>query len=1124
MTKNMAFAYYMAIHSMKCLGRKSMDALLPALLGVALCVMLTASPVAIAEPAQLSSESELQVQPARLSPVGDVETLVSIYTGVSHDELNIFNRTELDRAALDLLPTTPAGQYLDWFGQEAYSAFSAVSLRNLGGGRTLVLVDGQRLDTVPLVRGDWFDQAASVADYAGSSLHGIEIIDGATSALYGSGAVAGAVNLVTRSDYRGFSYRWIDADTQGADTQSLASFILGVGGSKTNVVVSLTDSTSPELKLEDRAWGRAFQQQMPEYSQSRNNGSIGLFNFSAGQMVDIYPGDPETLGDSGLISSCTSQDVDVIDDAESTYEGATYSVQVLCGDEEVVYTGLTSLATGASTLDPTCANPEESDSLCRRSYVGSQYLAQQEERESMWVSVTHTFNEGGEGRFQYGRSRRSNPHVRQVLQRQALDEVFRSWQPQVSNYAVPSVLSLIIGDGTLGNIAIPGLTFDALTAPDVSYFLTNRAAGIEFGDDSGLTQAQQDDLNAQLQDLQDAAADSAVMSYTADNLLTAVDWTSALYGLAQSEGALDFDGEVFSGPSLSTNVFGATNYKSDRYSWEMDGQFGLSGIYYNSAVIYDEAQSEVIQRDLLVQHVSRLLDGYGGGFCPYSAAVENDRLIAEGEDPLSVYRAGEAGCFYWLPLAGGFLATSGLVFPAALELSVLPWLFGTHRVQREQTQFLANLVLSGVNSRGSLSWSAGWEYRREDFDLRPLGYADASVYGDLASPLLEDEEHPFDASADISPLGPFIHLSAVNGHSTDRAIWSGFFDIKWQLHQLQLQLSGRTDIPDDSDMQFAPLVAVSWLPSAGLKLFAQWSTSFKLPPLNQQADLDRETFYLDATKSQDYGLDLNYIPIVIQPASSDLEVETSEDLSLGLRLQSKSTVFWLKYWQQSVQGAIIRESPLLLAEALANTDTSSAEYQAVAARLVCASTSAGCVGTGLAEGFNIQYQNGPDIDAAGLNMHFGLEIPAGRGAVFLSLDMDWLHQYQVDDLLLDGQVLSASFDATGQYNAGYAFGSLPEAQVVGQLGWQHSWHQIRLLSRYTSSYTDQLFDTEVGSWNSYDLSYNYQVPSERLVLGVGVSNVTDTAPPMVRTPLGYDSKQHDPFGRVVRFSVQIKYE
>ncbi|MBI1284380.1 MAG: TonB-dependent receptor [Thiobacillus sp.] len=81
----------------------------------------------------------------------------------------------------------------DLFGNNA--AASTVDMRGFGaaaGQNTLILLDGRRLNDIDLSAVDW-------AALPLSAIERVEIVRGGSSVLHGSGAVAGVINIITRS-------------------------------------------------------------------------------------------------------------------------------------------------------------------------------------------------------------------------------------------------------------------------------------------------------------------------------------------------------------------------------------------------------------------------------------------------------------------------------------------------------------------------------------------------------------------------------------------------------------------------------------------------------------------------------------------------------------------------------------------------------------------------------------------------------------------------------------------------------------------------------------------------------------------------------------------------------------
>ena len=88
------------------------------------------------------------------------------------------------------------------FGNGA--GISSVDLRGLGLSRTLVLVDGQRH-----VAGDVTTNAVDLNSIPPAMVDRVEVITGGASAIYGSDAVTGVVNIITKKHFEG-----LDMDAQ----------------------------------------------------------------------------------------------------------------------------------------------------------------------------------------------------------------------------------------------------------------------------------------------------------------------------------------------------------------------------------------------------------------------------------------------------------------------------------------------------------------------------------------------------------------------------------------------------------------------------------------------------------------------------------------------------------------------------------------------------------------------------------------------------------------------------------------------------------------------------------------------------------------------------------------------
>jgi iron complex outermembrane receptor protein len=76
-----------------------------------------------------------------------------------------------------------------------------LNLRGLGSQRTLVLIDGKRLPF-----GSPFSSSANVDMVPARMVERVDIVTSGASAVYGSDAVAGVVNFITKRDFEGFEF------------------------------------------------------------------------------------------------------------------------------------------------------------------------------------------------------------------------------------------------------------------------------------------------------------------------------------------------------------------------------------------------------------------------------------------------------------------------------------------------------------------------------------------------------------------------------------------------------------------------------------------------------------------------------------------------------------------------------------------------------------------------------------------------------------------------------------------------------------------------------------------------------------------------------------------------------
>ncbi len=132
------------------------------------------------------------------------------------------------------------------FGQNDFNAAggftpnaSVINLRGMGPGRTLLLINGRRANDYPFPY-NGRSNFQNFNNIPAAAVQRIEVLAGGASAIYGSDAIAGVINVVLKESFEGQSLQ-VKAQTsdQGGREIYDAQFVGGVSGDAWNVVYAL---------------------------------------------------------------------------------------------------------------------------------------------------------------------------------------------------------------------------------------------------------------------------------------------------------------------------------------------------------------------------------------------------------------------------------------------------------------------------------------------------------------------------------------------------------------------------------------------------------------------------------------------------------------------------------------------------------------------------------------------------------------------------------------------------------------------------------------------------------------------------------------------------------------------
>ncbi|NQZ24803.1 MAG: TonB-dependent receptor [Colwellia sp.] len=145
----------------------------------------------------------------------------------------------------DVLNNLSANAFGSWTGVSGYgagaAASSSINLRGLGSDATLVLLDGRRMPGTSSSSGS----SADTSLIPMSIVERIEILRDGASAVYGSAAVAGVINIITKKDFDGVhaKYEFSSPKIDGGESQSF-TLTTGFTSDKGNIVFTYEHSES----------------------------------------------------------------------------------------------------------------------------------------------------------------------------------------------------------------------------------------------------------------------------------------------------------------------------------------------------------------------------------------------------------------------------------------------------------------------------------------------------------------------------------------------------------------------------------------------------------------------------------------------------------------------------------------------------------------------------------------------------------------------------------------------------------------------------------------------------------------------------------------------------------------
>ena len=153
---------------------------------------------------------------------------------------------------------------------------TTINLRGLGAERTLVMFNGRRhvTATPTVVVGPNLNIMPEIA------LQRVEVLKDGAAALYGSDAIGGVVNLITRNDFEGFEISGSHSIIPDSDGDTQIGAIWGGSHNGVNLMVAAEFIDRSAVAWKDKDWSN-----VPFSTSSRPYSSIGVTSILPGVLI-----------------------------------------------------------------------------------------------------------------------------------------------------------------------------------------------------------------------------------------------------------------------------------------------------------------------------------------------------------------------------------------------------------------------------------------------------------------------------------------------------------------------------------------------------------------------------------------------------------------------------------------------------------------------------------------------------------------------------------------------------------------------------------------------------------------------------------------------------------------------
>ncbi|MFT6724394.1 MAG: iron complex outermembrane receptor protein [Arenicella sp.] len=437
-----------------------------------------------------------------------------------------------------------------------------------------------------------------------------------------------------------------------------------------------------------------------------------------------------------------------------------------------------------------------------------------------------------------------------------------------------------------------------------------------------------------------------------------------------------------------------------------------------------------------------------------------------GCDPATGTR-GQGPCQFFNPFS-----TSFNVLPN--DPALLDFVIDTQTIDSGSELIVLDAVLSGAigsTAAGPIGLAVGAQYRKEDFSRN------------------------FD---DISNNDGFAFIIGSADFEADRDIVAVFAETSIPLTpQLDLGAAIRyEDYGGNIGDTIDPKVSLLYRPNDSISVRTSLSSSFRAPSQfqtnGQGTSLNQVSDPLGGTA---FAAVRNLAP---GAGGRDIQPEQSDAFNFGVSFNPGNFSLDVDYWSFDFTDAIIQEN----FQAIVNADPNGPRVvRSPAGTILFVFT---------------DYVNASSIETDGLDIAAKYDIETDAGIFTPFLDYTQVFNYDIDDPQA-GQV-----EGAGNRNFTNFGSPSPETRYTSGVKYAGTRFTGRIAYRYIDSYTDDQNDVEVDSFSSIDAQVNFNL-ADNYSATIGVTNLSDEQPPQVFTNGGFDSRTHDPRGRLLYVQLSAEW-